>query len=129
MINAMESAIPERMRRIEERQAGHVELVNQMSNYTNVQLDAMNKRVRAIGEMLSNQRPGTPGVGPEPKPAPTEFTTGTPRPDASFAFGRLPTPATPPPAATSVPVHDPWAQSTSPTPSEHPTPHNTPPRH
>ena len=47
-MNAMESAIPERMHRIEEGQAGHVELVNQMSNYTNLQLDAMNKRVRAI---------------------------------------------------------------------------------
>ena len=125
-LSAMESAIPERMHKIEERQAAHVELVNQMANYTNVQLDAMNKRVNAIEEMLSHQRPGTPGFGPEPKPAPAEFSIGTPRTDNPFAFGRLPTPATPPRSTTpSVPVNDPWAKYVP--QNEHPTPPNNPP--
>ena len=59
-LNAMESAIPERVHKVEERQAGQVELVNQMSTYTNVQLDAMNKRMNALEELLNinGTRPG-----------------------------------------------------------------------
>ena len=100
---AMESAIPERVHKIEERQAGQVELVNQMSTYTNVQLEAMNKRMNALEELLNvhGHRPGTPGFGPKPKPAPDRFTIGTPRPEP-FAHARLPNPVTPP--VQSVPA-------------------------
>ena len=120
-LNAMESAIPERVHKVEERQAGQVEVVNQMSTYTNVQLEAMNKRMNALEELLNihGTRPGTPGFGPEPKPPPNQFNIGTPR-QGPFAHARLPEPVTPP--TRSVPA-DPWANYNN----EHPTPPNNPP--
>ena len=120
-LNAMESAIPERVHKVEERHAGQVEVVNQMSTYTNVQLEAMNKRMNALEELLNihGTRPGTPGFGPEPKPPPNQFNIGTPR-QGPFAHARLPEPVTPP--TRSVPA-DPWANYNN----EHPTPPNNPP--
>ena len=120
-LNAMENAIPERVHKIEERQNGQVELVNQMSTYTNVQLDAVNKRLNALEDLLNvhGTRPGTPGFGPEPKPAADRFSIGTP-PQEPFAQARLPDPVTPPAQPTPA---DPWARYNN----GHPTPHNNPP--
>ena len=79
-VNAMESALPERMHKIEERQAGQVELINQFSSYVNVQLDAMNTRVNVLESARpgsAQNAPGTPGFGAT---EPDRFTIHSPSP-------------------------------------------------
>ena len=97
-INDLERALPERLHNCEARQANHIELVNQLSNYMNVQLAAVDERLKK----LEDPRPGTPppqggGGGAQ---VPDQFNIGSPTPTLG---GNSPPQQPPQP--------DPWAES------------------
>ena len=107
-LTALERALPERLHKIEERQANHVELLNQISQFFTTQLETMNNRMSAV-ENSRSPKADTPGFGTSPP----NFDIGSPPPGQGnpFEFGKSPPPS---PAATPT-THggappDPWAQ-------------------
>ena len=141
-LNAMESAIPERLHRTEERQSNHIELVNQLSSFMNAQLDTMNTRVNNLEARPPHRDPGaqaTPGFGGPPREQATPGFGGPPRdPGAQAGFGRpdpvsrfdigSPTPVTssspfaPTPAPSPAPTPNPFARTQQPQTSAVPDP-------
>ena len=64
-LTAMERALPERLHKIEERQANHVELLNQVSQFFTTQQEAMNQRMHTMQHGKS-PKADTPGFGASP---------------------------------------------------------------
>ena len=103
-MGAIEAALPQRMHSIEERQASHVELLNNLSRLINDQLVTMNHRV----SKLEAPSPAAAGGGG----GPAHFGMATP-PDSPFAPTNAQEPR-PTPTFTNLPHQappDPWAQS------------------
>ena len=108
-LGAIEAALPQRMHNIEERQASHIELVNNLSRLINDQLVTMNARVNRL------EAPSPAAAGGASGPA--HFGIASP-PDSPFAprtaneSRPAATAEEPRPASMfSNPQADPWAHS------------------
>ena len=105
-INAMESALPERIHRCEERQANHIEILNGFAKTAAEQISTLQHRMNQMenqnaGQSQPSASGPTPGFGgPNPVTSQT-FNIGSPISDPFNV--RPPSPQTPPQPS------DPWA--------------------
>ena len=116
-LDSLESALPERVHRCEERQANHIEILNGFARHANEQISTIQHRINTMETAQSQM----PTFGGGAVPGAQRFDIGSP---ISDVFQRQPpaaVPQTPPP----TPAFDPWANarpSQQPMPSPQPMP-------